>query len=254
MPQLRHSVEGEEFDIMKSELVTWLVNKAEIRSWLFNTLHGRGIIVYDGERKTWGVAADLVGRMAKKVARPVDEGDLTTEQARGMLEKQGPMGYKDWRLACEMEYGVRVNHWTFWHIVRPLVEASRAFKTEDRVWRTGTPEDRIAAEAEVRDAAIARARRAQAKVNASSRRMQEIAAAAVPVGRAMIVLFPASATNGSSWADVYALAHQAGVTKEAFNDGRRDLLMSGLICMRDELYSRTESGDALAETLRKPGA
>ena len=60
MPELRHKIPGEPFDIMKSEVVDWMAQQPEIRQWLFDKVAdktaGKGnsiLITYNPERKTW---------------------------------------------------------------------------------------------------------------------------------------------------------------------------------------------------------
>jgi hypothetical protein len=56
MPELKHKVGEGEFDIMKSEVVQWLVNQPEILQYIFNRMTDGGekaLIVYNSERDTW---------------------------------------------------------------------------------------------------------------------------------------------------------------------------------------------------------
>jgi len=46
MPALFHQLPGEEFDIMKSEVVDWLCAQREIREALYNYYRSRGSIVF----------------------------------------------------------------------------------------------------------------------------------------------------------------------------------------------------------------
>jgi hypothetical protein len=48
MPLLQHfPPRGEPFDIMRSKVVDWLVNQAEVRQDLFNHFRRSGAIIYD---------------------------------------------------------------------------------------------------------------------------------------------------------------------------------------------------------------
>ncbi len=53
MPELRHSIPGQPFDIRESEVVRWLVQQPEIMQYVFDKLNYSGDIVYDRERGTW---------------------------------------------------------------------------------------------------------------------------------------------------------------------------------------------------------
>lgn len=57
MPALRHSVPGEEFDILDSEAAEWLASQPEIRQYLFDKAKQLGLIRYDRESGTWSGAA-----------------------------------------------------------------------------------------------------------------------------------------------------------------------------------------------------
>ena len=60
MPRLRHKISGEPFDIMKSEVVDWIVQQPEIRQWLFDKVADKTagkndlmLITYDPISGTW---------------------------------------------------------------------------------------------------------------------------------------------------------------------------------------------------------
>lgn len=59
MPPLSHAVQGEPFDIMKSELVAWMVMQPEVRQWLYDefvdTARGKhsGFFRYDKKTGKW---------------------------------------------------------------------------------------------------------------------------------------------------------------------------------------------------------
>ena len=57
MPELRHSVPGEEFDVMRSEVAEWLCSLPEVRQRVFDRAKDARLIVYDGESGTWRGAA-----------------------------------------------------------------------------------------------------------------------------------------------------------------------------------------------------
>jgi hypothetical protein len=46
MPSLYHQLPGQEFDIMKSEVVDWLHQQPEIREATYNWYRSRGAIVF----------------------------------------------------------------------------------------------------------------------------------------------------------------------------------------------------------------
>lgn len=53
MPALRHSVEGEVFDIENSAVVQWVLSQRGVKEWLFNRIAGSGRIVYNEVSKCW---------------------------------------------------------------------------------------------------------------------------------------------------------------------------------------------------------
>lgn len=234
MPRLRHTPEGKDksdFDINDSELMGWIMKNKYITTWVFNTLHGRRLIEYNRDSQTWSAAPDLVSRMARKVSKPVDEGNLTTEQAYDVLAKNGAMKYKEWRMTCETERGIKINHWSFWHVVRPLVESSRVFKAgvHDGEWQAGTAADRLAAEEKARARAALRSKRAQEQESAIERKIAEIGKLAGRPQAGLIALFPASDTKGDTWASIYERAQAAGIGKSKFDDARSEFLEKGLV-------------------------
>jgi hypothetical protein len=50
MPELFHQLPGDEFDIMKSEVVDWLCQQPEIREAIYNFYRSRGAIVFRAGR------------------------------------------------------------------------------------------------------------------------------------------------------------------------------------------------------------
>lgn len=57
MPALRHSIPGEEFDILDSEAAEWLASQSEIRQYLFDKAKQLDLIRYDRESGAWSGAA-----------------------------------------------------------------------------------------------------------------------------------------------------------------------------------------------------
>lgn len=53
MPPLRHSIPGQPFDILKSEVVRWLFARPEIAQYVFDKVNYAKDIVYDPESGTW---------------------------------------------------------------------------------------------------------------------------------------------------------------------------------------------------------
>lgn len=52
MPELKHTIPGEKFDITKSEVVKWLISKPDILQYLFD--HVKNVdLVYNPEYGTW---------------------------------------------------------------------------------------------------------------------------------------------------------------------------------------------------------
>ena len=53
MPPLRHSVDGEEFDIAESEAARWISRQPEVMQKIFDTARYRGVIEYNPETGKW---------------------------------------------------------------------------------------------------------------------------------------------------------------------------------------------------------
>ena len=53
MPPLRHSIPGREFDIMKSEVMDWIMAQPEIREYVFTKVTNFGSITFNNSTKTW---------------------------------------------------------------------------------------------------------------------------------------------------------------------------------------------------------
>lgn len=64
MPPLHHSVPGEEFNIDDSEMVNWMIEQPEIRSWLGSYLKSIGYTTYDSNTGTH-VGIDYVSNDSK---------------------------------------------------------------------------------------------------------------------------------------------------------------------------------------------
>ncbi len=77
MPELRHSVEGKKFDIMESEVVSWMVANPSVREWMWQQVKDSiviptGAIVFDASSRTWKgnpKALEKIGETAK-MGRP----------------------------------------------------------------------------------------------------------------------------------------------------------------------------------------
>ena len=52
MPELRHTIPGEKFDVTKSEVVKWLITQPDILQYLFDHIKNTDI-AYVPERGTW---------------------------------------------------------------------------------------------------------------------------------------------------------------------------------------------------------
>ena len=53
MPPLYHKLPNEEFDIMESECVEWLISQPAIREFVWNQFKQSGDIEYDSETGIW---------------------------------------------------------------------------------------------------------------------------------------------------------------------------------------------------------
>ena len=51
MPPLYHTMPGEEFDILKSRVVKWLIGRPDVLQYLFD--EARKNLIYDQESGTW---------------------------------------------------------------------------------------------------------------------------------------------------------------------------------------------------------
>lgn len=59
MPELKHSFDGEKFDIEKSEVVNWLINQPDVKLLIYDLFRVNAYIVYDPEKKTWKGNSDV---------------------------------------------------------------------------------------------------------------------------------------------------------------------------------------------------
>ncbi|MFO1476131.1 MAG: hypothetical protein U1F98_05710 [Verrucomicrobiota bacterium] len=54
MPPLQHwPDQSRDFCILNSDVIRWLGRQEDIQQWLFDTLRGRGLIVYDPHTGRW---------------------------------------------------------------------------------------------------------------------------------------------------------------------------------------------------------
>ena len=53
MPPLYHKLPGKDFDVLKSQVVRWLMNQPEVLDYIWNKLKQSGAVVYDPESGRW---------------------------------------------------------------------------------------------------------------------------------------------------------------------------------------------------------
>lgn len=56
MPELKHKIDEGKYDVMKSEVVKWLLSQPDIQEYIFKRVTDGGedaLIKYDPERGTW---------------------------------------------------------------------------------------------------------------------------------------------------------------------------------------------------------
>ena len=53
MPPLRHSIEGQSFDINNSQAALWMSDLPEVRQKIFNMAVNQGVITYCSDTGTW---------------------------------------------------------------------------------------------------------------------------------------------------------------------------------------------------------
>lgn len=53
MPPSYHRIQGQDFDIKKSEAVAWLIDQLEILNFLWDQFKQSGDLVYDSETGIW---------------------------------------------------------------------------------------------------------------------------------------------------------------------------------------------------------
>jgi len=56
MPALRHSIEGQDFDVNASEVINWLMAQESIKLDMFNLCREAGLIAFDPVAHTWSGA------------------------------------------------------------------------------------------------------------------------------------------------------------------------------------------------------
>lgn len=68
MPLLRHRVQGEEYDVEKSELVAWMMRQPGFKEWVFKRMESTGRLVFDRETGLWhGVPKGARGAVRREV-------------------------------------------------------------------------------------------------------------------------------------------------------------------------------------------
>lgn len=58
MPSLQHSIKGEPFSIVRSQVARWLCSRPEIMQAVFDICRENGLIRYDPESRTWSGAGE----------------------------------------------------------------------------------------------------------------------------------------------------------------------------------------------------
>lgn len=53
MPELQHTIQGEEFDYDKSQVLKWIARQPELLTFVKHKLYNLGYIEYDSEKRTW---------------------------------------------------------------------------------------------------------------------------------------------------------------------------------------------------------
>lgn len=53
MPPLKHRAQGTDFNIIKSEVVQWLIKQPEVLQYLFDYINNTHLINYNSETGTW---------------------------------------------------------------------------------------------------------------------------------------------------------------------------------------------------------
>ena len=53
MPKLYHTIQGEEFDYDKSQVLKWIASQPELLTYVKHKLYNLGYIQYDKDSRTW---------------------------------------------------------------------------------------------------------------------------------------------------------------------------------------------------------
>lgn len=53
MPELYHTLPGEEFSLNKSQVIDWLINQPELQQHIFDFVKNNKLIVFDQKSKKW---------------------------------------------------------------------------------------------------------------------------------------------------------------------------------------------------------
>ena len=53
MPELRHSIPGQEFEIQNSEVVQWLIKQPEVLNYVWNNIKNSGAVTYNADTGCW---------------------------------------------------------------------------------------------------------------------------------------------------------------------------------------------------------
>ncbi|NLU24131.1 MAG: hypothetical protein GXW99_05325 [Clostridiales bacterium] len=53
MPPKRHSIPGQDFNIMSSEVMRWMLRSPIVWNYIWNNIKQSGAIVYDQDSGTW---------------------------------------------------------------------------------------------------------------------------------------------------------------------------------------------------------
>lgn len=72
MPPLRHSVDGQPFDINQSAVMNWILSQPDIKQWIFDKVKSSERIAYDASTRCWrGVERGKPGRPKKNQSTPI---------------------------------------------------------------------------------------------------------------------------------------------------------------------------------------
>lgn len=53
MPELRHSIPGQEFEIQNSEVVQWFIKQPEVLNYVWNNIKNSGAVTYNADTGCW---------------------------------------------------------------------------------------------------------------------------------------------------------------------------------------------------------